>query len=116
MANLPIVDGAKMKGSLNMFGTKYDYFIGFHDVDESSFKFQQDIYQGSFLADSKSGNGTYKWIDDFKIEVEYNDPETSFKGILDIEKGTLAGETEQTAGFYSGTKGSFIVSTDQVDE
>lgn len=116
MANLPIVDGKKMKGKLNMFNSNYDYFVGFYDVTEDSFKFQNEIYQYNSLADSKNGNGKYSWIDEGKCQLEYSDPETSFKGILDIEKGVFEGETEQTSGFYKGTKGSFIVSTEDVNE
>ncbi len=107
MANVPIVEGTVFRGDLNMFGTVYDYFLTIDKAENGILNFSHKLMRGSFIEDQKSGEGKYTQLDDNNYEIEYQDPETLFKGVFKPDEGTFVGLTNQIGGFLIGAAGSF---------
>lgn len=107
MANLPIVAGLSYKGTLDMFGSVYDYQFTFDKAEDGEFSFSHKILLYGTIQDQKSGSGKYNQLDDNNVEILYEDNETSFRGILKIDEGTISGTTSQTKGMFSGSDGKY---------
>ncbi len=107
MANIPIVAGLKYKGKLNMFNSSYDYHFMIDKAEEGEFDFNHQIIQYGMVCDNKSGKGKYNLLDDVNVEILYEDSETSFRGVLKIDEGTINGTTKQIQGCYSGAEGFY---------
>jgi len=84
------------------------YILKFTNVtNQDTFEYNHAIYQGSFLADKKSGTGKYKRLNDGELEIKYQDPETEFEGVLFMDDEVIKGKTHQVKGFSRGDRGSF---------
>ena len=116
MAFVPIQPDVKYKGKLDMFGSVYDYFLTFKSVnpENNTFEYEHKIVSNGFVADQKTGNGKYSLNEDNSAEVriEYEDPETEFRGVLNVSNELITGTTHQTHGFSKNQNGTFTLKAD----
>lgn len=109
MANIPIIPNLKYKGTLNMFGSVYIYILEIQDADSGSFSYRHTIKNElGGIVDAKSGEGTFKVLQEDNVEIRYEDPETVFSGILIPSQETIKGETTQkNTSMFGGSTGTF---------
>ncbi len=58
------------------------------------------------MLDKKEGTGKFEHIES-QIKITYSDSETSFEGVIDLEKEEITGTAKQIVGFLSGSEGTF---------
>jgi hypothetical protein len=101
-------NGALYKGDFNMSGSIFTYIFKFNEFTPTGiFLFNHNIYDGTFLVDSKNGEGRFEQIDADNTKIFYSDPETSFGGIVNLNTGVIEGTAVQAAGLMQGKQGKF---------
>jgi hypothetical protein len=106
-------EGSIFKGFLNMFGGNYEYHLKLKEINaQGIFNFEHSIYMMGMLADKKSGSGSIETINEHQLKLIYQDSETKFEAILDVNNGNIKGEATQIDGLYSSDTGNFDLSYD----
>jgi len=100
MSFIPI--GAVYEGNLNLWGSNYQYVLEIPEVFSDKFNFMHSIFKNDIIIDKKTGEGFIKLIDVNFVKLEYQDPETDFEGLLNINTQEISGKANMKSSVVTG--------------